>query len=256
MFACYRRLGVFLILVLCAQSLVGCRPSTPETTPNLVTPSPEVVEEPPAPVLGAVFTIVTAVADNAPAASLDHLAFLNIELEPESGEGAQVLLPMTGETMVGIPEAEGTLRIRIEALDPNYQRIGMNEIQAGDIGGTVGTLRLTISSRQLDAPCEGCTPYEALISIPTLHETSLRWSAVGQPLEQGDQMGVEFQPFVAPEVVQTVWQHANRDGQMLGSIIDGQYFLASESSQALMDTALRLARMPEVRTLTLQENLP
>jgi hypothetical protein len=93
---------------------------------------------------GTVYTIVTRVGRNAPAAVLDHAAVFAVTVLDKGGRAADVQVPVGGVGILSLAEGHGEGWLRIVLLGPDQAPRLENQITVS-LGGTIGILALEVS---------------------------------------------------------------------------------------------------------------
>lgn len=158
----------------------ACRHADSQREPDLTaTESPAVrrISLPEAPVAeqaqGCVLTVVTRIAENAPAALLDHVAALDVELVSAQGSTDALYLPVRGSGILSLPQTRGQGTLRVRVLSPGQEVLADREVDISELGGLVGIVGLELGPSAERKACGQCTNPALLAELPDLDFVNL-----------------------------------------------------------------------------------
>ena len=253
-----RRVGLAaLVCVFLGCWLTSCRCDEIEVPDAPVEPRPEEEPEPPYEEYGTVCTILTRVGRTAPAATLEHIAALEVELTATSGEAVRTIIAMGGSAMLALPEVSDNGIVQVRVLSPSREVVGFNSISITELGGTFGVLSFEVGPVGEYRGCIRCTTPELFSDLYVLTDTAVHWSSnMSRIVDEQATLDAAFRSAVSmAEREQLV---SNAGGEIVETRTADEQGLvwlqiASTGSSTTMDVGLRLAALAEVKAIELYE---
>lgn len=224
--------------------------SEPPAVRRIALPEPAGTETPE----GCVLTVVTRIAENAPAALLDHVAALDVELVSAQGGTDALYLPVRGSGILSLPQARGRGILRVRVLDPQQEVLADRTVDVFELGGAVGVVGLELGPRAERRACGQCSDPVLLAELPDLDFVGLFLSAGADVAPAHAPLHVAFR---AEEMDDNIEALVNTAGAVVMAVeVDEDGGLTWVVAQPFgpnraVDVALGLARRDRVKAIEL-----
>jgi hypothetical protein len=249
---------VALALLLCWPA---CRHADSQREPDLTTTEPPAVRRIALPdgagtetAEGCVLTVVTRIAENAPAALLDEVAALDVELVSAQGGTDALYLPVRGSGILSLPQARGRGILRVRVLDPQQEVLADRTVDVFELGGVVGVVGLELGPQAERRACGRCSEPGLLAELPDLDFVGLFLSTGAEVAPAHAPLHVAFR---AVEMDDNIEALVNTAGAVVMAVeVDGDRGLTWVVAQPFgpnraVDVALGLARRDRVKGIEL-----
>jgi len=228
-------------------ALICCTGNQRDAAPDTEAPAVEPLPPPYEPPAGAVLSVTTSLSSNAPAATLDHAAWLRLRLDLEDGRTAEWSTPLGGDGVWFIDGARGTGRLAVELFSPSNRRVAFNTTRTSELQGLVGHLAFEVSP----------SGAERLSDIRGLDHAGLYWRTGGRTLVADDEpLLLTARAGLDAETMASRLRDLGVEPQSSERASGVWHWTVVSTQGTAIDVARRLARSPEITGIALVEAEP